>query len=69
MGFPESAGIDRLRRHEPRRRAMAHVVDHLSFGTLAELEQVVTERCRILTRDQLKPGTNFYWWPKPAVPA
>ena len=29
------------------------------FGTLAELEQVVTERCRILTRDQLKPGTNF----------
>ena len=39
------------------------------FGTLAELEQVVTERCRILTRDQLKPGTNFYWWPKPAVPA
>ena len=48
---------------------MAHVVDHLSFGTLAELEQVVTERCRILTRDQLKPGTNFYWWPKPALPA
>jgi hypothetical protein len=45
------------------------VVDHLSFGTLAELEQVVTERCRILTRDQLKPGTNFHWWPKPAVPA
>src|SRR5690242_16941349 len=39
------------------------------FGTLAELEQVVTERCRILTRDQLKPGTNFYWWPKPAIPA
>src|SRR5829696_7926897 len=40
-----------------------------SFGTLAELEQVVTERCRILTSDQLKPGTNFHWWPKPAIPA
>src|SRR5215204_3020872 len=25
-----------------------------SFGTLAELEQVVTERCRILNSDQLK---------------
>src|SRR5829696_7997926 len=39
------------------------------FGTLAELEQVVTERCRILNRDQLKPGTNFHWWPTPAIPA
>jgi hypothetical protein len=42
---------------------------HRSFATLAELEQVVTERCRILTSDQLKPGTNFHWWPKPAIPA
>jgi transposase len=39
------------------------------FGTLAELQQVVTERCRILNRDQLKPGTNFHWWPKPDIPA
>ena len=39
------------------------------FATLADLERVVTERCRILNRDQLKPGTNFYWWPKPALPA
>jgi transposase len=39
------------------------------FGTLAELEHVVTERCRILNRDQLKPGTNFHWWPTPAIPA
>ena len=39
-----------------------------SFGTLAELEQVVTERCRILNSDQLKPGTNFHGWPKPAIP-
>ena len=42
---------------------------HRSFGTLAELEPVVTERCRILNSDQLKPGTNFHWWPKPAIPA
>jgi hypothetical protein len=34
-----------------------------SFGTLAELEQVVTERCRILNGDQLKPGTNFMGGP------
>ena len=38
------------------------------FGTLAELEHVVTERCRVLNGDQLKPGTNFHWWPKPAIP-
>jgi transposase len=37
------------------------------FATLADLERVVTERCRILNRDQLKPGTNFHWWPKPAT--
>jgi hypothetical protein len=48
---------------------MAHVPDHLSFGTLADLEQVVTERCRILNADQLKSGTNFHGWPKPAIPA
>jgi transposase len=39
------------------------------FVTLADLEHVVTERCRILNRDQLKPGTNFHCWPKPAIPA
>jgi transposase len=39
------------------------------FGTLAELEHVVTERCRVLNHDQLKPGTNFHWWPKPDIPA
>src|SRR5215212_7380049 len=39
------------------------------FATLADLEHVVTERCRILNGDQLKPGTNFHWWPKPDIPA
>src|SRR5215207_4883865 len=38
------------------------------FETLADLEHVVTERCRVLNGDQLKPGTNFHWWPKPAIP-
>src|SRR3954447_15620655 len=38
------------------------------FPTLADLEQVVTARCRVLNRDQLKPGTNFHWWPKPDIP-
>jgi len=40
-----------------------------SFETLADLEHVVAERCRILNGDQLKPGTNFHWWPKPDIPA
>ena len=39
------------------------------FATLADLEHVVTERCRVLHRDQLKPGTNFHWWPKPDIQA
>jgi hypothetical protein len=48
---------------------MAHVADHLSFDTLADLERAVTERCLVLDSDQLKPGTNFHWWPKPIIPA
>ena len=40
-----------------------------SFARLADLEHVVTERCRALNHDQLKPGTNFHWWPKPDIPA
>src|SRR3954470_17268390 len=32
-----------------------------------DLEHVVTERCRVLNGDQLKPGTNFHWWPKPDI--
>src|SRR3954469_22237208 len=39
------------------------------FATLADLERAVTERCRVLNHDQLKPGTNFHWWPKPDIPA
>jgi transposase len=39
------------------------------FATLADLEQVITARCRVLNRDPLKPGTNFHWWPKPDIPA
>src|SRR4051794_10000329 len=39
------------------------------FATLADLEHVVSERCRVLNHDQLKPGTNFHWWPKPDIPA
>ena len=39
------------------------------FETLTDLEQVVTERCRVLNGYQLKPGTNFHCWPKPTIPA
>jgi hypothetical protein len=48
---------------------MAHVADHLSFETLADLEQAVTERCLVLDGDQLSLGPNFHWWPKPAIPS
>ena len=39
------------------------------FATLADLERVVSERCRVLEGDQLSLGTNFHWWPKPATPS
>jgi len=39
------------------------------FETLDDLERAATERCLILEGDQLKPGTNFHWWPKPSIPA
>jgi hypothetical protein len=48
---------------------MAHVADHLSFATLADLEQVITARCRVLNGNPLKPGTSFHWWPKPGISA
>ena len=48
---------------------MAHVADHLSFATLADLERAVADRCRVLEGDPLKPGTSFHGWPKPDSPA
>ena len=39
------------------------------FATLADLERTVADRCRVLEGNQLKPGTNFHWWPKPIMPA
>jgi hypothetical protein len=68
-GFSGSEDADRLKRPESRRRAMAHVADHLSFETLAGLEQAITQRCIPLEGDQLKPGADFHWWPKPIIPA
>src|SRR3712207_6449456 len=37
------------------------------FATLADLEHAVTQRCIALEGDQLKPGTDFHWWPKPII--
>ena len=48
---------------------MAHVADHLSFATLADLERAVAERCLVLKDAPLRLGTNFHWWPKPIRPA
>ena len=34
------------------------------FATLADLEAVIAQRCIALDRQDLRTGTNFYWWPK-----
>ena len=43
MGFPESAAVDRLRCRESRRRAMAHVADHLSVSALEQQYRSCTD--------------------------
>src|SRR4051812_39821179 len=68
-GFSGIGNADRLKRHESGGRTMAHVADHLSFETLADLERAIADRCRVLDGDPLSLGTNFHWWPKPAKPA
>ena len=55
---------------EATRAAILIVAQHANhyFATLADLEHVVAQRCRILNGDQLKPGTSFHGWPKPDIP-
>lgn len=72
---PDGIRLVYLPRYSPELQPAEHlwpVLDeplvNRSFETLTDLEQAVTERCRILHGDQLKPGTNFHWWPKPIVP-
>ena len=38
------------------------------FATLADLEAVIAQRCIELDSQDLRTGTNFYWWPKPVHP-
>ena len=76
LAVPEGIRLVYLPRYSPELQPAEHICPVLDeplanryFATLADLERVVTERCRILKSDQLKPRTNFYWWPKPLVPA
>src|SRR4029453_16801253 len=73
---PEGLRLPHLPPHPPHLPPAQHLWPVLDeplanqyFATLADLEHVVTERCRVLNHDQLKPGTNFNWWPKPDIPA
>jgi transposase len=38
------------------------------FASLADLEDAVAARCRVLKDDPRLLGTNFHWWPKPITP-
>src|SRR3954468_12465131 len=73
---PDGIRLVSLPRYSPELQPAEHLWPVLDeplanqyFDTLADLEHVVTERCRVLNHDQLKPGTNFHWWPKPDIPA
>jgi transposase len=38
------------------------------FATLADLEAVIAQRCIERESQDLRTGTNFYWWPNPVQP-
>ena len=73
---PEGLRLVYLPRYSPELQPAEHLWPVLDeplanrhFETLADLERAVAERCLALNGDQLKPGTNFRWWPKPIVSA
>lgn len=75
LAVPDGIRLVYLPRYSPELQPAEHLWPVLDeplvnryFQTLADLEQTVIERCRVPNRDQLKPGTNFHWWPKPIVP-
>src|SRR5215210_6341903 len=75
LAVPDGIRLVYLPRYSPELQPAEHLWPVLDeplanryFETLTDLEQTVVERCRVLNSDQLKPGTNFHWWPKPSVP-
>jgi hypothetical protein len=38
------------------------------FATLADLDTVVAERCRRLDAADVRPHTDFHWWPRSTNP-
>jgi transposase len=75
LAVPDGIRLVYLPRYSPELQPAEHLWPVLDeplanryFATLADLEQAVTERCRVLNREHLKPGTNFHWWPKPIGP-
>ena len=72
---PDGIRLVYLPRYSPALQPAEHLwpvldepLSNHSFESLADLEQVVTERGRILHDHQLKPGTTFHPWPKPIMP-
>jgi transposase len=75
LAVPDGLRLVYLPRYSPERQPaeplwpiLDEPLANRSFETLTDLERAVTERCRVLNGDQLKPGTTFHWWPKPLVP-
>ena len=76
LAVPDGLRLVYLPRYSPELQPAEHLwpildepLANRSFETLTDLERAVTERCRVLNGDQLKPGTTFHWWPKPLLPA
>jgi transposase len=76
LADPEGIRLVYLPRSSPELQPAEHLWPVLdeplanhSFETLPDLEQAVTERCLVLDGEQLKPGTDLHWWPKPTKPS
>src|SRR5215213_7611094 len=76
LAVPDGIRLVYLPRYSPELQPAEHLWPVLDeplvnryFETLADLERAVADRCRVLDGDQLSLGTNFHWWPTPAIPA
>jgi transposase len=75
LPVPEGIRLVYLPSDTPERQPAEHLwpvldepVVNTYFATLADLEAVIAQRCIERESQDLRTGTNFYWWPKPVQP-
>ena len=74
LPVPDGIRLVYLPRYTPELQPAEHLwpvldepVVNSYFATLADLEAVIARRCVALDSQDLRTGTSFHWWPKPAT--